>query len=337
LTQPVSILTKYARLKHAGPAGVCAICLLMLAPARGFAQDLSSLPDVPVSFADCAQDWSDRLRDQLRIEIDALAKERQDATHPELDQVGVECRGSEVRIRVRVRSGAEKVAALDPIGLEPDARVRTVALTVTELIGALWFDAEAPSPRRPAPPRARPAPPTPATASQRAPAMWIGGSLKRVGSPGTWLGGGVVALELPVTRALAPLFDLRGEFGRAPSRVAPVTVETWSFGAELLIGSHEGKFRWGAGPGFRLGWATLRGEPATTSNLVGHRVAGWFGGPAVAARLGYSILYPFLWVGLAVDGGLVTLPVTGRLDAGPALFAMDGAWVGAALSLGLSW
>jgi hypothetical protein len=86
----------------------------------------------------------------------------------------------------------------------------------------------------------------------------------------------------------------------------------------------------------RVGWVVLRGEPAPESGLDGHRVDGIFAGPALMGRVGYALLAPFPWVGLAVDGGLITWSVTGRMDAGPALFKFGGAWAGLTLCLGFS-
>ena len=310
---------------------------LLLGPLPARAQDWSALPDVPLSLEGCPEAWTSRLRDQLRIEIDALGREHPNAEHADLEQVMVECRGSTVRIRVRLLSGAEHETELDSARVEPDALVRTVALSAAELVGALWFDTV--SGRPPAPrPRSREAAPGRGRArvSRPPPLFWLGGSVRRAGSPGTWLVGGALASELPLTRVLAPLVDVRGEFGRARPARAPVAVEAWSVGAHLLVALPTGPLRVGVGPGLRAGWVMLRGEPAPESELDGHRVDGIFAGPALVGRVGYALSAPFPWVGLTVDGGLITWSVTGRVDAGPALFEFGGAWAGLTLCLGFS-
>jgi len=310
---------------------------LVLGPLPARAQDWSALPDVPLSLAGCPDAWTSRLRDQLRIEIDALGREHPTAEHADLERVMVECRGSTVRIRVRTHSGAENDTELDAAGVEPDALVRTVALSAAELAGALWFDTV---PRRPPDPRPPPAEVGPSRGRARVarppPLFWLGGSVRRAGSPGTWLVGGALASELPVTRVLGPLFDVRAELGRAKPARAPVAVEAWSLGAYLLAALPTGSVRTGVGPGLRVGWVALRGEPAPESELDGHRVSGVFAGPSLVGRVGYALSAPFPWVGLTVDGGLITWSVTGKVDAGPALFEFGGAWAGLALCLGLS-
>jgi hypothetical protein len=317
------------RLRHS----VVLVCLGGLGPLPARAQDLSALPDVPLSLEGCPEDWTSRLRDQLRIEIDALGKERPAAEHAALERVIVHCQDSRVRIQVRMLSGAKNETELDSGRVQSDALVRTVALSAAELVGALWFDIV---PRLPEPP-SRNAEDRPNRRPARpAPLFWLGGSARRAGSPGTWLAGGALGLELPVSRILVPLLDLRAECGLARPTAAPVAVEAWSLGAHLLVALPTGPLRVGVGPGLRVGWVVLSGEPAPASELDGHRVEGVFAGPALVGRVGYSLSAPFPWVGLAVDGGLITRRVTGRVDAGPALFEFGGAWAGLTLCLGLS-
>jgi hypothetical protein len=303
---------------------------VILLPASALAQDVSTLAEVVLSVEGCPEEWPSILERQLRIEVDALVRERRSDPGPDLDQVTVLCAGDEVQIRVRVRSGAQQATTLDRAGSDPDALLRAVALSTTELVATLWAEPIPDPPARPAPPRPRVAP-------HSEPMLLVGASAHRTGTPGAWLLGPTVAVELPLTRALVPMLDLRGDFGSARTSVAPVSIQAGSAGAHLLIGSQGRRWRWGAGPGLRVGWAELRGDPTFRSGYQSARVGGVFLGPSLAARFGYALARPLPWIGVVADGGLITRSVTGTLDTAPALYAVDGAWLGLTLWVGASW
>ncbi len=307
------------------------LCLLVLGspPAQADESSATNLP--PVVVLGCPDEWSTELRDLLALELQTLIQERRDIEHTRFGRVAVECRAGQVRIDVELASGERSQRWVATEGIEREARARTVALTATELVDALWLEREPP----PTPPRIERPQPTRRAQRQLRPSVHVAGSLRRTGRPGVWLFGGLIGAELPVTRALAPVADLRLHVGRRSTDLATVDVFSCSAASHLLVGSHAGVWRWGAGPGVRLGWVSLRGDPESGTDLRGERLGGLWGGPGILGRVTLAPGAGQLLLTLSLDGGLVTLPVTGTLDSGTAVFAMDGGWLGAALGVGM--
>jgi hypothetical protein len=163
----------------------------------------------------------------------------------------------------------------------------------------------------------------------------FGGSIRRSGSPATPLSGAVLAVELPLLRALALATDFRLDTGQARTQPARVNIATWSGAAHLLIGQHRGRWRWGAGPGARLGWVRLESDPTASSGLDRRTATGIWAGPGVTVRATHAFLPRQLILSLSVDGGLVVLPVSAALAPGRDLYAMQGGWMGITIAGGL--
>jgi hypothetical protein len=304
-------------------------------PSLAHAQDVSSLPDVPLAVTGCGQRFREELRASLRIEIDALAQERPDRPRPELVLIRVECAGPGVRkIEVVSREGKRATTELDQSELPPDARIRALALSTTELVDALWTKKPAEPPRAPSsPPVQRPAPRATARA-KRLFSLLVGSTAERVGKPGAWVLGGALSLEWPLTGALVSVFEARGQTGTARSEIGSVDVETWTGAVHGLVGWDTGRWRWGVGPGARLGLAILRGE--STATLQGDRVRSVWGGPTLKARLVHELPGSPVLLAFGGDAGLVAWGLAGTLDGTRRVFALDGAWVGVTLGVGVS-
>ena len=80
---------------------------------------------------------------------------------------------------------------------------------------------------------------------------------------------------------------------------------------------------------------SLQGDPDPGSDLQGEELRGLWAGPGILGRLTLAPSGGRLLMTFGLDGGLITLPVSGTLDAGSPVFAMDGGWLGAALAVGI--
>jgi hypothetical protein len=307
------------------------LLLLCCVPSFGSAQDVSSLPDVPLSLAGCPAEWSTRLRDLLRLELDALSRERAESIHSAVASIEIQCDGDHVIATAGLVSGRRSAVRVDQNRVEPETRPRAVALSTAELVDALLQ-------ARQAPPKPNAPPPEPASKSQSptapAPSLLAGVSARRVGRPGAWLPGIHLGGELPASRAVALALDLRLASGRSGAEPVSVDIRLGSLGAHLLIGSHAAPFRWGVGPGARVGWASLEGHPEADTNL--QRLSGLWAGPGLLARFSHELRPRSLLLAASLDGGLITLPVKGLIDGQERVFAVDGAWLGVTVGIGLS-
>ncbi len=294
------------------------------------AEDVASLPDVPLVVVGCPRDYEAELRASLLIEIDALAQERPSEPRPKIGQIRVECSG-EASVRVEVLSvrGQRAKLDLDQREIAPDARVRALALSTTELVDSLS------APARPAARIENRPSSTPLHHSRESPSLLLGPLVERVGRPPTWLFGGSLSFEVPLARFLAPVVEARGEAGSFGVETARVRVDAWSGSLHLLVGSHAERWRWGAGPGVRLGIVTLRGDPGDSTDLRGASTRSWWGGPGIKARIAYAWPAVPVVVSLSGDAGLVAWAVVGTLDDTRRVFALDGAWVGVTLGAGV--
>ena len=157
------------------------------------------------------------------------------------------CDGPHVRIELLGQTPAE--ADLDLGGTPAPARPRVLALTITELAATSWVD---PLPRvaaPPAPPPSAPAPPAmavlaSASAPPRAPSrtrLFAETSLRRIGSPATWLGGAGVGVEYGVRSWLAGAVDVRLETGETSTATAPIAWRAVSGMAGVAIGGGRGR------------------------------------------------------------------------------------------------
>jgi hypothetical protein len=301
------------------------IAVLVCVGARSaFGQDLSGVPEVRLHVAGCPAEWANELRDRLRLELSVLGQERSRLVRPELGSFHVHCEGGKIELRVEVggRSASRQVD-LGPEG-KPSMLARALALCLAELADGLWNE-----------PRRRPRFERPAPLGRPSSFILLGATMHRVGRPGAWLFGGALGGHLRWSRLFGASSDVRVDVGAVDASRATVHATSASLWLGLLVTSNAGPWHWAVGPGARVGWAWLRGDPSA-AGLRGERLDGPWAGPVLSARL-LGPARGSRWTGaLSGEAGIFTLPLTGRLGTEQELFALRGAWMGITLGVGVA-
>jgi hypothetical protein len=243
-------------------------------------------------------------------------------------------------------AGTPRGARLALEALAPDHRARAIALAVAELVDVM-------SPPVPAPPRDPAPPPTGAEAAPRlevqtaseAPevplrgrgrlALLLGPVAEWLGEPKQMLLGGRVAVHYR-GGTIAPALSMDASFGDFASPPGRITARTLGGAAHLYFGTGVGKLHVSAGPGVRLGWVRLRGEPPNGSTLAGSALSALWAGPELRARVAYEVLPPLL-AALELGVGFVVQPVRGLVDGATRVYSIEGIWSSACLQVGTTW
>ena len=249
------------------------------------------------------------------------------------------CDGPHVRIKLLGQTPAE--ADLDLGGTPAPARPRLLALTITELAATSWVDplqrVAAPSVPVPPPPAALPATAASvsASAAPRRARAFVETSLRRIGSPATWLGGAGLGVEYGVRSWLAAALDVRLEAGETSTTTAPIAWRAVSGTAGVAIGGGRGRLSWSALPGLSVGVVRLSASPVPTGAVATSLDAIW-AGPSLTTRLRVAIART-AFVHLEIGGGFVTHGVVGLLNNDTTLLRIDGTWAIATLGAGLAF
>jgi hypothetical protein len=252
------------------------------------------------------------------------------------------CDGPHVRIKLLGPTPSE--ADLDLGGTPAPARPRLLALTITELAATSWVDPL----RRVAEGPARPPPPAPpatvvlvsAVAPPRAPPaprarVFAELSMRRIGSPATWLAGAGVGVEYGLRSWLAAALDVRLETGETSTATAPIAWRAVSGMAGVALGGGRGRLSWSALPGMTVGVVRLNASPVPTGAVSTSLDAVW-AGPSLTTGLRVAIARG-AFVHVELGGGTVTHGVVGLLNNDTTLLRIDGTWAIAALGLGLAF
>lgn len=249
------------------------------------------------------------------------------------------CDGPHVRINLLGPTPSE--ANLDLGGTPAPARPRLLALTITELAATSWVDPLRRVAAPPAPPPPPPAPPTTVVlVSASAPPLprarlFAEASLRRIGSPATWLGGAGVGVEYGVRSWLAAALDVRLETGETSTATAPIAWRAVSGMAAVAIGGSRGRLSWSALPGMSVGVVHLSASPVPTGAVSTSLDAVW-AGPSLTTALRVAIARS-AFVHVELGGGIVTHGVVGLLNNDTTLLRIDGAWAIAGLGAGLAF
>jgi hypothetical protein len=308
-----------------------------------FARAQAPLPEsgLRVRVANCADDLAGRLPSVVKLEIDVLLRERGPTRSPP-ETIAVRCEEEKAHIEVTL-DGASRASTIDLHALAAEHRARAVGLAAAELVHAMAGRPRAQDapPSSPTPPMLRAESDRPALdASARrfspGPTLLVGGLLEWRGNPAALLIGGRMAFQYPLGKVVIPALSVDASFGGIPSRSAHVAAQTVSTGAHLYFGTTTGSVRWDVGPGARLGWVHLVGQPDPGSGLQGHTLNAAWGGPEVRARVAYSAspLRPAL-LALELGAGVVALPVHGLLDGTEPVYAVEGLWMSVCAAVGL--
>jgi hypothetical protein len=284
----------------------------------------------------CPEIDGTRLRELVAIEIATMRAGGQ----PGPTAARLTCDGPHVRIELlgQVPSGAD----LDLGGTPTPARPRLLALAITELAAASWVDPRRQVAAPPTPPSPRAPPATAvlvsASAPPRAPPrtrVFAETSLRRIGSPATWLGGAGFGAEYGVRSWLAAALDVRIEAGETSTATAPITWRAVSGMAGVAIGGGRGRLFWSALPGMSVGVVRLSASPVPTGAFSTSLDAVW-AGPSLTTRLRVAIARS-AFVHVELGGGFVTRGVVGLLNNDTTLLRIDGAWAIATLGAGLAF
>lgn len=306
------------------------LCLLLASASAAPAE----VPRLLVSSCDPAM--ATALERQLGIELMSLRNELERL--PPLAQLEVRVRCFEQRVELEVElTGRRSARQIDVTGAPVETHPRLVALAAGELIYgvvvALGHEADT-SAARVVPEASEPSASRPEARDEpRVVHVSALGSIRRAGQPAIWLGGVGLGLDYAPVRVLAIAVDAELDLGSLAGDALSVHVIGLSGGAHALVGRHRNSMWWGIGPGVRVGWARLSGRPSEPQ-LHGESLSGAWGGPSILARFLYAPRGWPLAVSLAMDGGLVTVPLTGTRDRAAVVFALDGGWAGASVRVG---
>jgi hypothetical protein len=293
--------------------------------------------DTYVRVESCSEQLRAELPAVVKLEIDVLLRERGPTRAPP-ERIVIRCRDERAQIEVTL-GGASRESSIDVGQLAAEPRARAVALAAAELVHAM--SSQTPAQKAPEPALTQPAPAAartlePPRRSLPRPALLAGGVAEWLGKPGTLLWGARLAFHYPLGALVVPALSLDGTSGDFSSRSARITVTTVTAGAHAYFGTTTGRVRWAAGPGARLGWAQLAGQPDAGSVYEGQTLAAAWGGPEARARVAYGMTEsgsPLL--ALEVAAGVVTLPVRGLLDQRESVYALAGPWLSLCAELGL--
>ena len=294
-------------------------------------------PIVDLTLEGCPEIDGTRLRELVGIEIATMrASGQRSPTAARLT-----CDGPHVRIELLGPTPSE--ADLDLGGTPGPARPRLLALTITELAATSWDDPLRRVTAGPAPPP--PAPPATvglvsALAPARAPPpprarLFAELSVRRIGSPATWLAGAGVGVEYGLRAWLAASLDVRLETGETSTATAPIAWRAVSGMAGVAIRGSRGRVSWSALPGITVGLVRLNASPVPTGAVSTSLDAVW-AGPSLMTGLRVAIARG-AFAHVEIGGGAVTHGVVGLLNNDTTLLRIDGAWAIATLGLGLAF
>jgi hypothetical protein len=309
-----------------------AISFFAAAPAR--AQN--------VQVATCPEELAARLPAVVKLEIDVLLRER-GSTHAPPESVAVRCEDEVVRIEVTLE-GASRRSSIDLHALASEHRARAVGLAAAELVHAMASRAPEPPPSPPPPSPPPPAPiapaqperpaPTPPPRASARPALFAGALGESMGKPAALLFGARVALLYPLGQLFVPALSVDASAGGLTARSARITAQTITAAAHLYVGTTTGTVRWDVGPGARIGWMHLAGNPEPGTRLDGLTLSAPWGGPELGARVAYGAPRSPL-VALELGAGFVTLPISGFRDQTERIYEVRGPWVSLCAEVGV--
>jgi hypothetical protein len=308
-------------------ARVLALAFLSAAPLR------AQIAEPQIQVKDCPEE----LPAVVKLEIDVLLRERGPTRAPP-ERIAIHCAEERAQIQVTM-DGASRESSLELGVLAPEHRARAVALAAAELVHSMSS--------RPRVAAVKPtAAPTPAPTSESAPrevasprawqrpTLLVGGLVEWLGEPATSLFGARVAFHYPIGRVVVPSLSVDGTLGGFSTQSARVSVATLSAASHVYFGANTGSVRFDAGPGVRLGWLRLAGQPDETSMLEGRSLAAAWGGPEARARVAYGASRSSV-LALELGAGVAVLPVRGLIDGVQRVYAVEGPWLSLCAQVGI--
>jgi hypothetical protein len=276
---------------------------------------------------------ADGLRALVDIELGTVAAER----IPRPVAIRLECeRESVASVRIVVTdvgTGKQDQSVVVPREDAPAARVRLLALAITELVASEW---NTPSPASlPAAATKDPSRPGPATppAAPQAWRLFADVSLRRLGSPPAWRWGMAGGAERTLYRHFTLSLAVFGDTGTVSTSLADVSERELGATAAVRGGFSLGRLRMEAGPGFRAGLVRLSARPRL-AGAQGGSLDGYAAGPLLSLRLATN-LGRYASVEARVESGHATQKTTGLVNNTVPIADTGGWWFGIVLGAGL--
>ena len=250
--------------------------------------------------------------------------------------------GSQVRIEVNDEiTGKSLARSIDLLALGPGGANRLLALAIIELVAASWAELET-NPRpvatpvglRSSPEERRDALATVRERGPRSLRTQVSGLATVDGffaGTGPLFGGGIrVVPELPHQLALP--IDLVAAHGQRSFSVGSVSIDAIRLDVGLAYRKTWSRFGLRAGAGVRGGLVRYAGSPSSSDTLGDTLWAPWVA--PMASVSGVFAPVRRLSLELIVDTGYAIAGTGARVNGGDQVF-LSGAWIGAALSVGV--
>jgi hypothetical protein len=318
--------------------------LLALICASSSALAGQTHPLVQLEIDPCVSVSRDEVRRVVSVELGALLS---DTSAPPSDhtRVSVTCSESVVALRVDdPLTGKSLTRTIDLGAAIERARARLLALAVVELISASWTELDVnPQPRvPPAGPRASTEAREAALAMVRAQGerstrshfrlLVLGGGVNFFSNAG-FLGGGGLRLARDHARRIGWMIDVQADHGTASASLGKVSTDVVSVGAGFVFHQPWTRVSLRLGGGLRGGAVRLSGVPAPSPDAHGATFWAPWVGPMALGSVGV-VATRRLTLDLTVEGGYVVSPVGGLVN-GRREVAVDGAWIGFQLGVGI--
>jgi hypothetical protein len=315
---------------------------LLLASARSA---LAAGPEIAVSVDPCVPVNHAQLERILAIEL-GTSTAGQNTPHPPT-HVWVSCGVQGIELRLEDPLTRKSMFRVLPASSFRDASsTRLLALAIAEFVVASWIELRVQPTPAVEPLGPRPSPAQTARATQvlerRAPNINARTSSLSIGAQlSLWSANDSVMFGASlrfVQQALAPLAWTLGadvNHGSVGSAVGDVSVTTGSVSLALALHVKADDVVFYSGPGGRIGFARLSGDPRDPTRTVGTHFFAPYGGLCWWNRIEYRGESDVL-LALEFELGLVTLPATATSYTGSGL-ALRGVWFTPGLSLGLAF
>ncbi|MFK7985038.1 MAG: hypothetical protein AB8I08_03330 [Sandaracinaceae bacterium] len=304
-------------------ATVLLSCIVCLSPAR--AQTSTPSRQAVLEIEDCLGATAEGVRRIVAAEIGTALLPAPTGPSTDFARIAVRCGVETAVLAVEHPLGVRLEQRVDLSGAAAPARGRLLALSIAELLTALWQRVDALPPPSAAPPPPAPAvppdpepepvqtvliPPAPAVAppQQRAFGIHVVGALRVAGTPVHLSGGGGAGVEVGLPFSLGLGADLRYEYGvsEAEDDTSVEMHAVWG-GARVLSRPIVGASSLALGLGARVGAVWLTGRPSAGAGLTHQGVVA---GPTflastalrVAGRGSLFLGLELSWMLLSVSG-----------------------------------
>ncbi len=321
-----------------------ALALIALSAARARAEG----PQVSVRVDPCVPVDRSQLERLLAIELGTSAAESDVSASP--TSVWVNCSDRGVELHLEDGVTRKSMARVLPASSFKDASsTRLLALAIAEFVVASWIELRVQPTHVVEPVGPQPSPAARALAERvvarrnalAQPSSTGKESLSAAftlqvwsGNDAVMLGAGarLVHLSLPTLA-----FTIAGDFATSSVELPLGTVRVVTASVALALSLHVRvqNVSFFTGPGGRLGFTRMQGEPGDRSQTPGEHFFAPYGGPIWWNRIEFRATEQ-LRLAFELEAGVATLPAKALAGTTPVL-ALDGLWLTTAVSLGIGF